>query len=105
MRGYRFIVGPHRTVVGRHCITRSCLSDGWELAPAKSSLARSVTVIRDALPEGQRNRAVGIWAMGANLGMAAALLGGGNVDDLLVSASAAQRLENYEKGKSFVGEN
>jgi MFS family permease len=39
----------------------------------------SVSLIRDAFPERQRNRAIGIWAMGANFGMATALLGGGAI--------------------------
>jgi MFS family permease len=39
----------------------------------------SISAIRDAFPEGQRNRAIGIWAMGANFGMATALLGGGAI--------------------------
>jgi MFS family permease len=39
----------------------------------------SISLIRDAFPEGQRNRAIGIWAMGANFGGAAALLGGGAI--------------------------
>jgi MFS family permease len=39
----------------------------------------SISVIRDAFPEDQRNRAIGIWAMGANFGMATALLGGGAI--------------------------
>jgi MFS family permease len=39
----------------------------------------SVSVIRDAFPEDRRNRAIGIWAMGANFGMATALLGGGAI--------------------------
>lgn len=39
----------------------------------------SMSIIRDAFPANKRGRAVGIWAMGANIGGAAALLGGGAI--------------------------
>lgn len=39
----------------------------------------AISLIRDAFPEKQRGRAIGIWAMGANFGLAAALLGGGAI--------------------------
>lgn len=39
----------------------------------------SMSMIRDAFPANKRGRAVAIWAMGANIGGAAALLGGGAI--------------------------
>ncbi len=46
----------------------------------------SMSIIRDAFPANKRARAVAIWAMGANIGGAAALLGGGTILRLIGDA-------------------
>jgi MFS family permease len=48
----------------------------------------SISLIRDAFPEDRRNRAIGIWAMGANIGGAAALLGGGAILAMIGDAAS-----------------
>ena len=48
----------------------------------------SISLIRDAFPEDRRNRAIGIWAMGANVGGAAALLGGGAILAMIGDATS-----------------
>ena len=50
----------------------------------------SISLIRDTFTESQRGRAVGIWAMGANIGGAAALLGGGAILASIGDATTVQ---------------
>lgn len=49
----------------------------------------ALSIIRDAFPPTKRARAIAIWAMGANIGGAVALLGGGAILKLIGDAASA----------------